>query len=190
MTSSVKRKVIAVGLGVCLAAMLSVGTWAYFTSEATATNVITVGDVSIRLVERFDEQAARHIVPGESVEKIVFVENDGSNPAWVRVRLGVEVRSAAGEALSADPVVMHFAGLAGANAWADGGDGWHYLSVPLPAGVSSAALIDAVSLDASAGNDYAGAVVTVTASAQAVQCVHNGTDAADAVGWPAEEARI
>lgn len=190
MTSSLKRKAFAVGLVACLAAVLGVGTWAYFTSEAKATNVITVGDVSIRLVERFDEQAARHVVPGESVNKTVFVENVGSNPAWVRVRLDVDVRSAAGAPLSADPVSLRFAGQAGASSWADGGDGWRYLSAPLQAGALSGALIDAVALDASAGNEYAGATVTVAASAQAVQSVHNGSDVANAVGWPAEEARI
>lgn len=183
-----RRKIIAASLAACLVAVLGVGTWAYFTATATAKNVITVGDVSIRLVERFDEQAARGIVPGELVEKRVLVENDGSNPAWVRVRLDVAVRSADGEVLPTDPVALHWAGQPGAGAWTDGGDGWHYLSAPLPAGTLSSALIDAVSLDGTADNEYAGAVVTVTARAQAVQSAHNEGPALGAVGWPAEEA--
>ena len=88
-----KRKIIVASLAACLVAVLGVGTWAYFTATATATNVVTVGDVSIRLVDRVDEQAAHGMAPGQSVSKTVFVENDGSNPAWGRVRLDVDGRS-------------------------------------------------------------------------------------------------
>ena len=84
-----RRKVIAASLAACFAAVLCMGTWALFTATGTATNVVTVGDVSIRLVEDFDELGAQGIVPGESIRKKVYVENDGSNPAWVRVRLDV-----------------------------------------------------------------------------------------------------
>ena len=45
-----RRKVIAASLAACFAAVLSMGTWALFTATGTATNVVTVGDVSIRLV--------------------------------------------------------------------------------------------------------------------------------------------
>lgn len=50
-----RRKVIAASLAACFAAVLCMGTWALFTATGTATNVVTVGDVSIRLVEDFDE---------------------------------------------------------------------------------------------------------------------------------------
>lgn len=176
-----KRKIIVASLAACLVAVLGVGTWAYFTATATATNVVTVGDVSIRLVDRVDEQAAHGMAPGQSVSKTVFVENDGSNPAWVRVRLDVDVRSADGEALSADPVTLH---AAAPKAWVDGGDGWRYLSTALAAGASSVALVDAVSLDSAAGNEYAGAQITVTAYAQAVQSKNNGASYGDVRGWP------
>ena len=59
-----RRKVIAASLAACFAAVLCMGTWALFTATGTATNVVTVGDVSIRLVEDFDELGAQGIVPG------------------------------------------------------------------------------------------------------------------------------
>ena len=45
-----KRKIIVASLAACLVAVLGVGTWAYFTATATATNVVTVGDVSLSLI--------------------------------------------------------------------------------------------------------------------------------------------
>ena len=56
-----RRKVIAASLAACFAAVLCMGTWALFTATGTATNVVTVGDVSIRLVEDFDELGAQGI---------------------------------------------------------------------------------------------------------------------------------
>ena len=184
-----RRKVIAASLAACFAAVLCMGTWALFTAIGTATNVVTVGDVSIRLVEDFDELGAQGIVPGESIRKKVYVENDGSNPAWVRVRLDVAASSAGGEALETGPVGLRFSEQAGAGAWVDGGDGWLYLVQPLDGGMASPPLIDAVSLDGSAGKDYAGAKVTVSVRAQAVQSQNNdGSDGVlGALGWSDEE---
>ena len=50
-----RRKVIAASLAACFAAVLCMGTWALFTATGTATNVVTVGDVSIRLVWELEE---------------------------------------------------------------------------------------------------------------------------------------
>lgn len=85
-----KRKILLLAVTVCMVAILAVGgTLAYFTDDDQATNVFTVGNIDIDLVETFDEEEAKLILPGEVIEKAVNVTNTGSNPAYVRVHIAV-----------------------------------------------------------------------------------------------------
>lgn len=83
-----KRKILMLAMSVCMVAILAVGgTLAYFTDEDQATNVFTVGNIDIELDETFDPEDGEDILPGEKIEKIVNVNNIGSNPAYVRVHI-------------------------------------------------------------------------------------------------------
>lgn len=181
-----RKRIIAASLALSAFAMLSLGTWAFFTTTDSATNVITVGDISIQVVETFDQEAANDIAPGESVTKEVAAENDGGNPAWVRIDLSIDAQSASGESLSTDPVILNFTSSDSSVTWEDGQDGWFYLSAPLESGDTSANIIDSVSLDSSAGNEYAGATINVEVALQAVQSTNNDTSGITATGWPSD----
>jgi len=81
-----KRKLLALALGLCMVAILAVGgTLAYFTSEDSAENVFTMGNVKIEVVEEFEQNS--ELAPGLKINKDVWVKNTGSKPAYVRVHL-------------------------------------------------------------------------------------------------------
>nr|MBR4281090.1 SipW-dependent-type signal peptide-containing protein [Clostridia bacterium] len=81
-----KRKILMLALSLCMVAILAVGgTLAYFTSDDSATNVFTIGNVEIDLIEDYDQNS--DLVPGLKINKDVFVENTGSRPAYVRVHM-------------------------------------------------------------------------------------------------------
>jgi len=95
-----KKKIIALTLCVAMVAIAIVGgTLAYFTDTDEKTNVFTVGDIDIEINEKneegdenaeYDEWLKEQtIMPGEEVDKIVTVENTGSEDAYVRVTITV-----------------------------------------------------------------------------------------------------
>jgi len=82
-----KKKILTLCLVVCLAATAIVGgTLAYFTDTDNETNVFTTGDVEIDLIETFDPDNAK-LMPGIDINKDVFVKNEGTETAYVRVHL-------------------------------------------------------------------------------------------------------
>ncbi len=58
---------------VCILAILTVGTVAYFTDTDAKTNTFTTGKVDITLVENFDEENAK-LLPGSQTENFVTKE--------------------------------------------------------------------------------------------------------------------
>lgn len=107
-----KKRIVTIALIIALVATCFAGTYAYLTDKDEETNVFTVGDVEIQLLESTlhrdndkatDEQieadaadyqtylatAGKDIVPGRWVRKAPYVKNIGSNPAYVRVTVKI-----------------------------------------------------------------------------------------------------
>ena len=86
-----KKKIISLCLVVCLLATAIVGgTLAYFTDTDAQENVFTVGNVKIDLYEDFgDNDGIEKLLPNIEVEKQVYVENTGSEKAYVRVHIAI-----------------------------------------------------------------------------------------------------
>ena len=102
-----KKKILSLALAVALAAIAIVGgTLAYFTDTDAQTNTFTYGNVKIDLFEDFNSEKL-NIVPAvfvpanggnltnlygtmiNKIEKEVYVENEGSEEAYVRVHIAV-----------------------------------------------------------------------------------------------------
>lgn len=90
-----KKKLTLIATAVALGALVVVGaTMAYFTSQDTATNVITTGNVNIEVIEHnedgsvFDttkkDNVFENLVPGARIFKRPSVHNTGANLAIVR----------------------------------------------------------------------------------------------------------
>ena len=93
-----KRKLVLTSAVVLILALLAAGTFAYFTKDARATNVITTGTISIQLNDEIQGGQKTDtgwtlsgVMPGQAVEKAVSVTNTGTSPAWLRVKLDISV---------------------------------------------------------------------------------------------------
>ena len=130
-----KRKILILSVLAILVAILAANTLAYFTADTKAHNVITTGDVAIRLNEWADEARTKEfespvgVMPGTEVTKIVEVENVGTGSAWVRVELTVEVWSSDKKQLPLEHVTLDI----NETDWTDQ-DGYYYYNKPLAPG--------------------------------------------------------
>lgn len=186
-----KRKLVLTSAVVLILALLAAGTFAYFTKNARATNVITTGTISIQLNDEIKETGAEKtdtgwtlsgVMPGQAVEKAVSVTNTGTSPAWLRVKLDIAVEMAAGKTDTwQGQNVLQFA----VNPdWFLAEDGYYYYSKPVAEKAGTAELFakdssgqSTLMLNPQLPNDYQGCAVTINVLAQAVQVKNNNTDA-------------
>lgn len=177
-----KRKLVLTSAVVLILALLAAGTFAYFTKNARATNVITTGTISIRLNDSITGGTEKEngsgwtlsgVMPGQAVEKAVSVTNTGTSPAWLRVKLDIAVEMAAGKTDTwQGQNVLQFA----VNPdWFLAEDGYYYYSEPVAADAETERLFQSgtLMLNPQLPNDYQGCTVTVAVQAQAVQVKNN-----------------
>jgi predicted ribosomally synthesized peptide with SipW-like signal peptide len=185
-----KRKLLAAAAIVMCLSILAYGTLAYFTTEDTAHNVITSGDIDIELLEwadevkttPFPENGVSGVMPGNQETKIVEVKNSGSNAAYIRVKVEKEIllpEGVEGEPNS-DLIKMDF----NETYWMLGDDGFYYYKAALKPDYVTEPLFASVSFDVSMGNIYQNSTASVDVIAYAVQVANNGDDVKDAKGWP------
>lgn len=85
-----KKKILTLAMCIAMAAIMAVGTLAYFTDTETTDNVFTVGNVDITLTEpSWDPETVEHVAPGMTYAKDPTVTNVGANDCWVRVNVTV-----------------------------------------------------------------------------------------------------
>ena len=95
-----KKTIIALVVILLAIALVVAGIMAYFTSTDTATNVFTIGNVTIDLTEPVWDAAAatgsggipdlaQNMVPGASVAKDPTVTNTGANDAYIFVKVEI-----------------------------------------------------------------------------------------------------
>lgn len=186
-----KRKLVLTSAVVLILALLAAGTFAYFTKDVRATNVITTGTISIELNDSITGGAAvkdgdkvtgytiSGVMPGQPVEKIVSVTNTGTSPAWLRVKLDISVTGANGK-----PLDLTFGDKQDVLTFTTGDgwfyhDGYYYYSAPVAEKTSTADFFakkdgqPTLMLNPQLPNDYQGCTVTVAVQAQAVQVKNN-----------------
>jgi hypothetical protein len=188
------KRIIAALAIVSVLAVMVFQTLAFFTAEDTALNRVTMGNVSLILNDNtidpeteelvpFPEDGFSLVMPGDVIDKIVSVTNDGDNAIWVRVKLDRSL-ILAGESPEGEFSVL---GLdLNDEDWTEGEDGWFYYKRILAPGETTKDLFTAVTFPASLGNDYMNARVKIDVLAQGVQSANNGLTVQEATGWPAE----
>lgn len=196
-----RTKIAIIALAVCCMALLAAGTAAYFVVEDTAYNVITTAVLDMELVETdgsgnpFTDVTG--VMPGETIGKVVTVENHGGVDFWTRIRLDMKLTRSDGTVLTlATPADLeaHYIildELDTAN-WEYSG-GYFYYKNPVKGslvtgipGESTTPLFTGVNFKESMDNTYQGCELVIGVVAQAVQSRNNGTAATEAVGWSAE----
>ena len=119
-----KRKIMLLAVSLCMVAILGFGsTLAYLTDEDHQVNTFTTGNVAIDLFEDFgdnDETTLEKLLPvtydatgkrvdDNVIEKEVFVENTGSEPAFVRVHIAIpSILDNGDPSFDASANVLHF----------------------------------------------------------------------------------
>lgn len=189
-----KRLLVLAAIVACLA-ILGLGSAAYFSTRATAHNVITTGEIAIAVVEQqrdggqllpYPDQPIA-IMPGTTVSKIVSVRSDEA-PAYIRMKYTVSACDEHGDLIpgSLDGIVSIDAGSAN---WVEK-DGWWYYTRTLDAGQTTEPLFESVSFSGTGmGNAYQNATLTIFIHAQAVQAANNPAPDGDVTavsGWPKE----
>lgn len=180
-----KRKLLILSALAICAAILAAGTFAYFTAEGRAHNVITSGGVEIAVQEWADEERTEPfknltgIMPGMTVTKIAEIKNTGASDAWVRVKVEKSIRLQ-GDG-TPDPGMVELT--RNTADWTEK-DGYYYYNAALKPGEVTAPIFTAVTFKTDMGNEYQNAAATVDILAHAVQTANNGDSALDALGWP------
>ena len=142
-------------------------------------------------------------MPGQSVDKLVTVVNEGTGESWIRVGVSSRIDAADGtelpleltngeDVLSFDINVEKWTDgedvLSFDNneeKWTDGEDGYYYYADPVDPGDVTEQLFSQVTFNKLMGNEYQNCTAYVDVAAQAVQVKHNGETVFDAAGWPA-----
>lgn len=187
-----KRKLLFLSLVVICVATLAAGTLAYFNAEDTAHNVITTGNVKIKIQEWADAEKQTPfenldgILPDMSVTKIAEVKNTGEAEAWIRVRVAKSIELK-GEGTPDTELVELDLNTAD---WTAGEDGYLYCNKAVKPGEVTAPIFTTVTFNRAMGNEYQNATAKVDVYAQAVQTANNpipqNGDVTDILGWPTE----
>ena len=194
-----KRKLLLLSVMVICIAIAAAGTLAFFNGDATAHNVITTGKVKITLNEYADKEQTKPFVdqtgvmPGKTINKYVVVSGDqGSASAWVRVKFDINIQLDKNNPKIPQDFTpdTRLVTLATGKDWVQGTDGWYYCTKPLTAGEKASPALETVTFAPAMGNEYQGAVATVTVKAQAVQTANNGKTVQDALGWPSTDTGV
>lgn len=165
------KRSIPIGLLVVSLVALFVlgGTLAWFTADAKAPNMFTIGTVDIEIDEDLDDP--NDWAPGITKKKEVSVKNLGSLPVLVRVQLTPVWGAMDGEDfyededLGIENVIFNI----NTDSWVKSGDWYYYKGVLEPEG-ETPLLLYSVTLDGSlTDNDYQGKTLKIYVNAEAVQ---------------------
>lgn len=181
-----KWKMLAVAFATVLIIVISQGTLAYYTTIGKATNVVTSGNIQLKIHEEtvggaeFPEEGIV-VIPGDVIIKKVTIENDCEHPFYVRVKL--ESRISNGQ-LSVEDCLKPYLNEAD---WVSRDDGYvYYTKVVQPREVTTAVFEQVEIVGSKVDQTYIGEALILDVTAQAVQSKNNEAENPwDAQGWPA-----
>ena len=183
-----KKLSITIAAGV-LAITVVGGSLAWFTSTETKTSNFTTGSISHEIVEDFDEtRASQGLLPGDEVNKDVWIKNTGNSDALLRVKITPVWMNGEQEdkTLDTDSIQLVFdtnvqtllkeSGITKGATWVYGNDGYFYYTSILPVNskaieMKTEKLLDAVRLSGSITDQskYANKEMSVKIESETVQ---------------------
>ena len=181
----VKCRLLLIALAAILVTVLNQPTLAYYTTIGKATNVVTSGDIQLKIHERTADgsdfpQEGVYIIPGDIVSKQVSVENICGHPFYLRVKL---VSSSTNQEIAADDCLKMDIDTVN---WTYQ-DGFYYYNQILQPGITTPTLFTQVEIVGSkVDQSHIGSTLSLTVNAYAVQSENNPAAYPwDASGWPA-----
>ena len=119
------------------------------------------------------------VMPGEVVDKVVYVANTGDCDFYARVSLGKTVtNNVPAGVLNPDMMELNL----NTADWTEK-SGWYYYKAALKPGEETSPLFTTVSFSRDMSNEYMDCRAQIIVDAQAVQSKNNGTSALDCQGW-------
>ena len=189
-----KKKVLYIAIVVICLALITGGTYAYFSTSDTARNVITSGGIEVNVVEQqlvngtlqpYPSQPIP-VMPATTVSKIVSVQST-EQAAWVRMNFTLTVYDADGKKMDipADELAKVIVIASDTANWTLK-DGWWYYNTAVKGGETTKPLFEEVEFSGPhMDNKYQLCTVVIDVTAQAVQQANNGVTVWEALGWPA-----
>lgn len=184
-----KRKTLLCTFLAGIAAVWSLGTVAYFTTDSTAVNVITAGNIGLELLEssqmggeseKAPPESELSAVPDTTVSKIVTVKNTGESPEYVRISVKKELILSDGTRTEDGSSLI---GLDFNTGYWHERDGFWYYHKALEGGRETEPLFTSVSFSKEMTNSYQDSTALLDIRAFGVQSEHNGGSPAEAAGW-------
>ena len=186
-----KKLVLSLAAAAMVGTLAVGGTLAWFTDTETAVNVVTTGNVDIAWYEGADGDSLKKVdedykgmqfgdtkpvVPGQNLDKMAVVKNEGKNPAYVRAQ--IEVLDEKGQPVTeADLALLEFVGLN--DKWEEDGGYYYYKDVvdTKKPGNQTEPIMTDVKVKPSANNEeLADKKFTINLLAEAVQSDELGVD--------------
>lgn len=173
-----KKKVSVIVTAAALVALIVVGsTLAFFTSQGTVDNVVTMGNVKISLTEP-NYKDSGIVVPGQTIDKDPTVKNTGSNTAYIRCKIDITGLDGDNEDITMTRKAQLLNGIVFGSP-ADSGsagnwvlaDGYYYYQEKL-ASNESAVFFSSVKIPESWDNDLADKKFHINVTAEAIQADH------------------
>lgn len=165
-----KKLIVTAACGLLAAAVTAGATLAYFTNSDKATNVITMGNVSISLIDIYKDPGL--VTPNQTIDKTVQVQNTGKNPAYVRVKLNrywTDEEKSSTPLADLDTSFIQIPSYDTANWYYDANTDTYYYKSAVPAGEYTTKLFEKIHISPDAGNTYADKFGKVDVTAEAVQ---------------------
>lgn len=181
-----KSRLLLVALAAILVTVLTQPTLAYYTVVGTATNVVTSGEIQLKIHEKTADGSdfpteGVYIIPGDIVSKQVSVENVCGHPFYLRVKL---VSGSTNETLNSEECLRLDIDTLN---WTYR-DGYYYYNYVLQPGETTPTLFTQVEIVGSkVDQTHIGSTLSLTVNAYAVQSENNPAEHPwDASGWPAD----
>ena len=181
-----KGRLLIIALAAILLTVLTQPTLAYYTTIGKATNVVTSGDIQLKIHEKTADGSnfpteGVYIIPGDIVSKQVSVENVCAHPFYLRVKVVSATDNAdlsPEECLKMDIDTVNWTLV----------DGYYYYNRILQPGEMTVPLFTQVEIVGSkVDQSHVGSALSITINAYAVQSEHNPAEHPwDASGWPAD----
>ena len=182
-----KSRLLLIALAAILVTVLTQPSLAFYTTIGKATNVVTSGDVQLKIHEKTADGSdfpieGVYIIPGDIVSKQVSVENICGHPFYLRVKLISSSTSQnldAEECMKLDINTTDWTFL----------DGFYYFNRILEPGEVTPTLFNQVEIVGSKVDvSHIGSTLSLTVDAYAVQSENNPAQYPwNAAGWPAEQ---
>ena len=189
MLRKIKLRFPAIAVIAIILTMLAQPSLAYYTTIGTATNVVTSGNITLKIKEMTDQgtpfpEEGVYIIPGDVVSKVVTVENVCQHPFYLRVKIvyGVDSQELSTEDCFRLNINTQF--------WIYH-EGWYYYTGIVQPGEETPHIFSQVEIvGAQVDTGYLGSTLSLSVIAQAVQSENNPIENGDtttALGWPTEE---